>query len=170
MGAISQAHLKYVCVCVYACLFVCNRRSAAAIIRGVDVCSASSPLYATVAPTTNASKEDVLEALPPWFRACADDIYTKRHSLSFEAAFSRSANTTMPALRNIQLPHMLAFKRSECKLVHVSRAEICMCSLKMLRIRFEVSTPPCLHSNASCNSYDVHHSVQIIDLLAYTYM
>ncbi len=86
-------------------------------------------------------KTDVLEALPKWFRACADDIYSRRHggSMSFATAFDRAANTTMPALQYINLPHVLANKRDECKLFHVSRAEICMCSASMLRVRFEVS-------------------------------
>jgi hypothetical protein len=95
------------------------------------------------------SKTKVLESFPSWFRACANDIYSKRYHqqhdgsgsssmLSFEAAFNRTANTTMPALHYIQLPHILANRREECKLVHVSRAEICMCSLSMMRVRFEV--------------------------------
>lgn len=88
----------------------------------------------------NESKTAVFEALPQWFRACADEMYKKRHGgASFEAVFSRSANTTMPVLQKIPLPHILGPRRAECKLVHVSRTDICMCSLSMLRIRFEVS-------------------------------
>lgn len=106
--------------------------------------SSATPSSLQIPHPTSSNKNAVFEALPAWFRVCVDDIYKKRHGSSFQAAFDRTANTTMPALQHIHLPHILATKRAECKLVHVSRAEICMCSLSMLRIRFEVGPLPAL--------------------------
>ena len=77
--------------------------------------------------------------MPEWFRTCADNMYKKKHGSSFEYAFKSKANTTMLALQRIKLPHIFTTRRSECKLVHVSNSEMCMCTLSMMRVRFEVS-------------------------------
>ena len=89
------------------------------------------------------TKEDVFRAMPEWFRTCADNLYKKKHGSSFEHAFRSKANTTMLALQRIKLPHIFTIgknRRSECKLVHMSCSEMCMCTLSMMRVRFEVST------------------------------
>lgn len=86
---------------------------------------------------TSASREDIMQALPMWFRECVDDIYKKKHGTNCGAALS-TGNTTMAALGCISLPHILAGKRSSCKLVHLSKTEICMCTKSMLEVPFQV--------------------------------
>ena len=95
------------------------------------------------------TKDEVFRAMPEWFRTCADSMYKKKHGSSFEHAFRSKANTTMLALQRIKLPHIFTIgknRQSECKLVHMSCSEMCMCTLSMMRVRFEVSTYA-LHAN-----------------------
>ena len=118
------------------------RRCAAIAVADATTTSGNPHQYSGTF-SANMSKARAFEAFPKWFRACADDIYKRRsihgsRGASFEAEFNRAANTTMPALQHISLPQIVSTRRAECTLVHVSRAEICMCSLSMMRIRFEV--------------------------------
>ena len=139
----------------------CNTHSihdAAAVPSPSWTLSSSSSLQNT--------KEDVFRAIPEWFRTCADNMYKKKHGSSFEYAFKSKANTTMLALQRIKLPHIFTIgtnRRSECKLAHVSSSDLCMCTLSMMRVRFEVST------HVSCCSYCLSAHTMLFILFKHTY-
>lgn len=100
------------------------------------------------------SKAQVMGAMPAWFRECVNNLYQKMHGVGHEAAF-HTANTSMPVLGSISLPHIISNgRRALCSTVHVSKSEICMCTQKMMEVPFKVR-----YSTADANVFvcSFHH-------------
>ena len=65
------------------------------------------------------------------------------HGTGHKAAF-HTVNTSMPMLGSMSLSHTIGNgnfigKRSLCRLVHVSKSEICMCTHSMMDVPFKDS-------------------------------
>jgi hypothetical protein len=85
------------------------------------------------------SLQDALSEVPEWFAACVAGIY-KECGDGYEKAF-RTANMN---IQNISKPSIIPSSSSssandcKCKVIHLTRTEICLCTLNLMEIPFKV--------------------------------
>jgi hypothetical protein len=87
--------------------------------------------------------KDAMDSVPRWFRACVGAMYEGEN---YEMAF-RTGNLN---IQHISKPCIIPKQHEHgCRTIHVSRTEICMCTLSMLevpfKVRFLISVLLCTH-------------------------
>jgi hypothetical protein len=55
-----------------------------------------------------------------------------------EALYERAFRTANTNIQYISRPSIVGAKDADCRLVHLSRTEICMCTLSLVQIPFKV--------------------------------
>lgn len=102
--------------------------------------SALSPSLNLRATSMTPPLEHVIAAVPGWFRACVSVIYNVDRNNSSpemnEAAIRRAFRTASTNINYISRPCITSGKA--CQVVHLSRTEICMCTLSLMEIPFKV--------------------------------
>jgi hypothetical protein len=111
------------------------------LARGASPSSLSSSSLCGTVPS--GSMKDAMDSVPRWFRACVGAMYEGEN---YEMAF-RTGNLN---IQHISKPCIIPKQHEHgCRTIHVSRTEICMCTLSMLevpfKVRFLISVLLCTH-------------------------